>query len=204
MQSLNNFGQHKEKIKRLIDIHSRRLQSLEEQKAFEGLSADPKIVMEIEDIKRKIEELQTELETIERNTQLPEKQPQKFFKGKKIRVLVGDDDPVMVLGLEASVQQYPDFEYVGQITTPGKALSLIEEIEPDVVIMDLEWWGDSRAGIDQIEQIITKYSNIKIIAFTAYQELIGQARQAGADMAIKKGISPDKLIESIRYVVGIE
>ncbi len=203
MLSLNNSSQRKKNIERLIESHSRRLQALEEQKAIEGISADPKIGMEIEDIVKKIEELQTELETVKRNIEPPEKQPGRSLEeAKRIRVLVGDDDPLMTLGLEASVQQYPDLEYVGQILTPGKVLSLIEAKEPDVVIMDLEWWGDSRAGIDQIERIKTKYNNIKVIAFTAHKELIEQARQAGADMAIKKGVSPNQLIECVRDVVS--
>ncbi len=52
----------KEDIKKLIVNHRRRLQKLKEQQALQGLAIDPKILLEIEDIETKIEELQTELE----------------------------------------------------------------------------------------------------------------------------------------------
>ncbi len=48
-------------IKKLISIHNRRLQNLREQKAFQGISADPKISQEIEDIEAEIAELYEQL-----------------------------------------------------------------------------------------------------------------------------------------------
>ncbi|MBN1219126.1 MAG: AAA-like domain-containing protein [Anaerolineae bacterium] len=59
----------RDEIKALITNHSRRLQKLKEQLAYEGKSADPKIPMEIEDIETKIAELQTELKEIENRDQ---------------------------------------------------------------------------------------------------------------------------------------
>ncbi len=52
-------------IEKLIANHNRRLQKLEQQGALLGYSADPKIPLEIEDIKAKIEELQIEFEALE-------------------------------------------------------------------------------------------------------------------------------------------
>jgi hypothetical protein len=51
-----------ENLQRLIANHQRRLQVLKEQEALQGLSVDPKIPLEIEDIEEKIERLQLELE----------------------------------------------------------------------------------------------------------------------------------------------
>lgn len=50
-----------EDIKKLIFTHNRRLQKLKERQALEGISADPKIALEIEDIEAELEELQDEL-----------------------------------------------------------------------------------------------------------------------------------------------
>jgi hypothetical protein len=53
----------KDDIRRLIIKHNRRLQELKEQKALHGISVDPKVSLEIEDIESEIARLQTELET---------------------------------------------------------------------------------------------------------------------------------------------
>jgi hypothetical protein len=53
-------------IKKLITYHTRRLQKLKEQKALEGRSVDPKILIEIEDIDTEIKNLQIQLEEISR------------------------------------------------------------------------------------------------------------------------------------------
>jgi len=60
---------HKDDIYSLINQHNRRLQKLKEQKALLGLSGDPKIDLEIEDIQGELERLQTELETISETLQ---------------------------------------------------------------------------------------------------------------------------------------
>lgn len=55
-------------VKNLINHNFRRLQKLKEKRALEGMSVDPKILIEIEDIEALIEKLQIELKTIESRT----------------------------------------------------------------------------------------------------------------------------------------
>jgi hypothetical protein len=55
---------HQEETKRLINNHHRRRQKLKEQQALQGISADPKIMLEIEDIEAEIERLQVQLAEI--------------------------------------------------------------------------------------------------------------------------------------------
>jgi hypothetical protein len=56
---------HKDDIKKLIRAHNRRLQILKEQKAVQGVSVDPKIIIEIKDIEEELGKLEAELEEIE-------------------------------------------------------------------------------------------------------------------------------------------
>ena len=51
----------KDDIRQLIDKHNRRLQKLKEQQAQHGISVDPKIPLEIEDIETEITKLEAEL-----------------------------------------------------------------------------------------------------------------------------------------------
>ena len=52
-------------LKKLISLKYRRLQKLKEKEALYGLSADPQILLQIEDIEAELEKLQTELTTLE-------------------------------------------------------------------------------------------------------------------------------------------
>jgi hypothetical protein len=55
-------------IENLITNHSRRLQKLKEKQALVGLSVDPHILLEIEDIEAEISRLQLELDDLEHGT----------------------------------------------------------------------------------------------------------------------------------------
>lgn len=120
---------------------------------------------------------------------------------KKIRILVGDDDPMIVAGLQATLRQYPDLEIIGEVKTPAQVIPLIDTLEPDVVVMDLDWWGDRKAGIEQIKRIRTVHTGVKIIAITAYSELLENAKQAGAHEARRKGFKAQDLAESMRALI---
>ena len=58
-------------LRNLITNHNRRLQKLEEQRALCGLSIDPRIPIEIENIEAEIKKLQAELEELEHKAELP-------------------------------------------------------------------------------------------------------------------------------------
>lgn len=64
-----------ESLKNLISNHQRRLQKLREIQALHGISVDPKILLEIEDIEAEIEKLGKELEAVVESPQLPVSMP---------------------------------------------------------------------------------------------------------------------------------
>lgn len=118
----------------------------------------------------------------------------------KIRVLIGDDNPLMVDGIKTALENDERIEVAGEIDDPLRTSQYIEELEPDILLMDLLWWGDQTAGIKQIHHISTHYPKTKIIAITAYPELIDTAIQAGAYKARPKGFYGHELIEMILAV----
>jgi hypothetical protein len=80
----------KDDIKKLILNHNRRLQILREQKAIEGRSVDPKILIEIEDIVAEIDSLQAELKEIDRV---------KSKRDQPIRIWLNTDNKDVRIGL---------------------------------------------------------------------------------------------------------
>jgi DNA-binding NarL/FixJ family response regulator len=61
-----------------------------------------------------------------------------------------------------------------------------------VVLIDLAWLKDRTAGVAAIRQLKAEAPTIRILAFTAYPELIDEARAAGADMAVEKDALSDR------------
>jgi two-component system, NarL family, response regulator LiaR len=103
-----------------------------------------------------------------------------------IRVLLADDHIVMREGMATLLSHFTDLKVVGQADTAQKAVSKAIELKPHVVVLDLVWFKDKIAGVGAIRAIKANDKTIKILAVTAYSELIGPARAAGAEMALDK------------------
>jgi len=121
----------------------------------------------------------------------------------RIRVLIADDDPIMLAGLQLNLDQYRDIELVGQVDNAGNTLTAIHKNRANVLVMDLKWFGDDQAGIDQIRRIRAENPAVKIIAITAYQHLLEDAKTAGAHVARRKGFRAEELVQDIRAVVQL-
>ncbi len=122
---------------------------------------------------------------------------------ERIKVLIADDDPMILAGLQLNLDQYRDIELVGQIDNAGNTLKMTKEHRADVLIMDLLWFGDEHAGIEQIRRIRADNPRVKIIAITAYQHLLEDAKIAGAHVARRKGFRAEELVQDIRAVMRL-
>lgn len=60
---------------------------------------------------------------------------------EKIRVLLVDDHPALRLGLRVLLDQAPDVEVVGEAGDGENALTQIESLQPDVVVLDCQLPG---------------------------------------------------------------
>ena len=55
----------------------------------------------------------------------------------RIRIVIADDHPVVRAGLHEMLRSQPDFEIVGEASNGVEAVSLVNQVQPDVVLMDL-------------------------------------------------------------------
>lgn len=117
-----------------------------------------------------------------------------------IKVLVVDDHPIFRQGLISLLQQYPEFEAVGQATNGQEALAVASEVQPDVVVMDVCMpGGDGIAATTALQQALP---NVKVIIVTVSDkdEDLFAAIKAGARGYLLKSVSLRELIDSIRLV----
>jgi DNA-binding NarL/FixJ family response regulator len=119
----------------------------------------------------------------------------------KIRVLIADDHVHERMGLRDLLSLVEGMEVIAEATSAQEAVQLAIAMRPDVVVMDLRWYGDNTAGISAIRRIKAEAPAVRILATTNFpEELIESARKAGADAAVGKDylVSPQTLEARIR------
>jgi DNA-binding NarL/FixJ family response regulator len=118
----------------------------------------------------------------------------------KIKVLVADDHLHERRGFIELLRLAGDIQDVGEATSAAEAVQKAIELQPDVVLMDLEWFNDASAGAEAIRQMKATAPRVKILAATVHPELIDMARRAGAEVAVDKDtlFSADSLAARIR------
>jgi DNA-binding NarL/FixJ family response regulator len=120
------------------------------------------------------------------------------MRSKSIKVLLADDTLIAREGWKRILETADDIEVVGEVTLAHETPHKVLDLKPDVLLMDLKWFGDDTAGWTAIKEIKSSSPSVKVIAVTAYENLIHDARMAGADAALTKTFARDDLLGLIR------
>lgn len=117
-----------------------------------------------------------------------------------LRVYLLDDQAILRAGFRSLINQYDDLLVVGESGEARHAIGQIEELEPDVVLLDITMPGLS--GIDAIPMIRKACPRAKIVMLTHHegQTFVDQALRAGADGYVSKDSDPEELALSLRSV----
>lgn len=103
-----------------------------------------------------------------------------------IDVLIADDHYHEREGLKQSLLYAENIRVVAEASSAQEAFQKTVALRPDVVIMDLDWYGDRTAGITAIQKIKQQMPRAKVLVVTNFPELIESARAVGADVAVTK------------------
>ena len=121
-----------------------------------------------------------------------------------IRLMIIDDHEMVREGLKAILVAEPDFSIVGEAANAEEALTLIERLCPDVVLLDVRLPGVS--GIEVCRIVTEQYPETAAIILTTFtdEQLIAQCIQAGAKGFILKDVERFDLKRAIRAVARDE
>jgi DNA-binding NarL/FixJ family response regulator len=115
-------------------------------------------------------------------------------------VLVADDHPLFRGGLRALLASTPHAELAGEASTGEEAISLAAELQPDVVVMDVQMPG--RSGIEATRTITQDSPHVRVLVVTMFEDdgTVFQAMRAGARGYVLKGANYDEMLRAIRAV----
>jgi DNA-binding NarL/FixJ family response regulator len=116
-----------------------------------------------------------------------------------IRLLLAEDHPVVRAGLEKLVANEDDIELVGSAANGAEAIALVEELRPDVVLMDLSM--PVLNGVEATRRIVAANdSDVRVVVLTSFadRDQIMAALDAGASGYLLKDAEPEEITRGIR------
>jgi DNA-binding NarL/FixJ family response regulator len=118
----------------------------------------------------------------------------------EIRLLLADDHAVVRSGLRLLLESQPDMVIIGEAENGEDAIRRTKELEPDVVLMDIEMPGMN--GIEAARQIKAQSPRTAVLALTMYEDdqYFFEMLRAGASGYVPKRAAPDELASAIRAV----
>lgn len=123
---------------------------------------------------------------------------------EKIRVLIADDHTLFREGVNAIFSSVSDVQVVGQAANGVEAISLANNLKPDVILMDIQM--PQVNGIEATRRILKVNPQVGIIVLTMYEDddSVFAAMRAGARGYILKGADQKELLRAVRAVASGE
>ena len=117
-----------------------------------------------------------------------------------IRIIIADDHTLLRDGLKALFASVPDIEVIGEAETGAGVITIADQLQPDVILMDIQMPGIN--GIQATRQIVEKHPDIGVIVVTMYKDddSVFAAMRAGARGYILKGADQEEMLRAIRSV----
>ncbi len=119
-----------------------------------------------------------------------------------ITILIVDDHPIYRQGLARLFEQEPGIECVGTAADGAEAIRLCKELEPDIVLMDVNMPKlNGRQATKEIHKLFPKTAIIMLSTFE-YEAYVLDSLRSGASAYILKTEPFEKIVSAIRLVHG--
>lgn len=121
---------------------------------------------------------------------------------EKTSILIADDEPAFRSGLRALLKSSNELALVGDAATGSEAIRLAAELQPDIILMDINMPGIN--GIEATRRILNTSPHIGILILTMFEDddSVFAAMRAGARGYLLKGTLKAEILRAIQIVVG--
>jgi DNA-binding NarL/FixJ family response regulator len=123
---------------------------------------------------------------------------------KQIRVLLVDDHPIVRAGVRAELDKISTVEVVGEASDGREGLEMVQQHQPDVVIMDISMAGLN--GLEATERVTKEVSGVRVIILSRHEneEYYWHALKVGASGYLLKKAAIAELRDAIERVAAGE
>ena len=114
------------------------------------------------------------------------------------RILLADDHRVLLDALQTTLEQQADLEVVGTVTNGREAIELVDELVPDVVVIDVGM--PELNGVDATRRITKDHPRTRVVALSTHRDgkHVMAMLDAGASAYVLKAEAGDELLTAIR------
>jgi DNA-binding NarL/FixJ family response regulator len=122
----------------------------------------------------------------------------------KLHILIVDDHPLFRKGMRTLLNSMEEVEVVGEGISGEDAIALAEDLQPDVILMDLQMPGIN--GLTAIREIVKTSPHIRILVVSLFSDddSVFAAMRAGARGYILKDTEEEEMLRAIHAVGGGE
>lgn len=120
----------------------------------------------------------------------------------KQRIFLVDDHPITREGLARLINHERDMEVCGQANTAAKAVTDIEPMKPDLVVVDVSLTTGA-SGLELIKDLVARHPRLRMLALSTHDEALyaERALRAGAKGYVMKQEPTEKVMAAIRQVL---
>jgi len=117
-----------------------------------------------------------------------------------IRVVVAEDQSMVLGALAALLEIERDINVVGKARTGAEALDLVRRLEPDILLTDIEMPGMS--GLDLAQALRAEQARVRVVILTTFARpgYLRRALEAGVSGYVLKDAPSERLADAIRRV----
>jgi len=118
-----------------------------------------------------------------------------------LQVILADDHPIIRAGLRTTLETEPDIVVVGEAATGEEAQALCRELQPDIMVLDLNMPGPK--ATETVAYVQEHCPQVRVLVLTAYdnEPYVRGLVSAGVSGYILKDEAPDALVQAVRSVV---
>jgi DNA-binding NarL/FixJ family response regulator len=119
----------------------------------------------------------------------------------ELRFLIADDHNVLLRGVRAIVENYPNWTVVAEACNGREAIEKAKFVKPDVAILDFSM--PEINGLDAARDVLNNLPNTKVLILTVYDndELIEEMRRAGVHGCVLKSAPDRDLVSAIKALL---
>ena len=118
-----------------------------------------------------------------------------------VRLVLVDDHEMVIEGLKAMLAAFKDrLQVVGQAVGADRAVAVVDELQPDIVLCDVRMQGSS--GLDLCQALRERDPARKVVMLSVYddEQYLFQAMRVGASGYLLKSIGSDELVRQLEFV----